>query len=619
MRACRLALSAKGPPTAQEIARLRTFFARATVATRLLKSRLALPIAYPLNAAMMREGATKAPVLDPAQANALHGSDWKLTQKGLAHVTPIVAGMSKKHERDPLARSSTDLFCAMALAGDSRPAEEPCALRLRSAQDVILLRVNRPTVIGRKECDIEVKHPSVSSRHASIEILPSGPAQDSFESSLKVALLTDLSSTNGTFAVISYARCRLSIGDYMRFGFCPWIYRLEVVPSAECNESTEWDQAGTSSRDERRQQQLKFAETSYLGWLTQVREEYVAVRSRAEAAGTLQSLPSLEQLEATCTAFLQRPVSRCASASSPFSRTWASKLPSPSGKNRPATSMAQLAMKESDQVDTLEGVEPCLADIEAEVERLAGRSWEVSSILRPSLSSAADLETALNFVTESLPRLASDLDQQVCGPTFQALLARGRPAPGHAARERTSSDLLNGLSEACFGKVRQVGFLRALPPRQVSSLVSCAEQLIGLLRVKIEDDADLALARTVLEDTNRFFWDLDQCAKWRRVSTWELFEEVASVLKAAQALTYYQGGHKRNVMKDPAQAPGDGWKENIDYRLHFMRPQRLKAAYGRGPGWIVTKTGMGHGWDDVGTGRVVDSPLHRKTVDPFDD
>lgn len=29
------------------------------------------------------------------EANALHGSDWKLTQKGLAHVTPIVAGMSK--------------------------------------------------------------------------------------------------------------------------------------------------------------------------------------------------------------------------------------------------------------------------------------------------------------------------------------------------------------------------------------------------------------------------------------------------------------------------------------------------------------------------------------------
>lgn len=61
---------------------------------------------------------------------------------------------------------------------------------------------------------------------------------------------------------------------------------------------------------------------------------------------------------------------------------------------------------------------------------------------------------------------------------------------------------------------------------QVSSLVASAERLIGLLRVKIEDDADLALARTVLEDTNRFFSDLDQCAKWRHVSTWQLFEEV---------------------------------------------------------------------------------------------
>lgn len=97
--------------------------------------------------------------------------------------------------------------------------------------------------------------------------------------------------------------------------------------------------------------------------------------------------------------------------------------------------------------------------------------------------------------------------------------------------------------------------------------------------------------------------------------------KVASVLKATQALTYYQGGHERHVMPDPNKVPEDpeGWKENVDYRLNMMRPNRLKAAYGRGPGWIVTKTGQGHGWDDIGTGRVVDSPLHRKTVDPFDD
>ena len=25
-------------------------------------------------------------------------------------------------------------------------------------------------------------------------------------------------------------------------------------------------------------------------------------------------------------------------------------------------------------------------------------------------------------------------------------------------------------------------------------------------------------------------------------------------------------------------------------------------AYGRGPGWITSKVGVGHGWDDAGTG-----------------
>lgn len=127
------------------------------------------------------------------------------------------------------------------------------------------------------------------------------PEQDSFES-LKVALLTDLNSTNGTFAGalpagtrVPLAGTRLCVGDYVRFGFCPVIYRLELVSSGTAD--SDWE-ASTASRDERRQQQLKFAETSYLGWLSQahakshlnrtraeVREEYAAVRSRAEAAG----------------------------------------------------------------------------------------------------------------------------------------------------------------------------------------------------------------------------------------------------------------------------------------------------------------------------------------------
>eukprot|EP00930_Biecheleria_cincta_P071749 TRINITY_DN59209_c0_g1_i1.p1 TRINITY_DN59209_c0_g1~~TRINITY_DN59209_c0_g1_i1.p1 ORF type:complete len:215 (+),score=36.92 TRINITY_DN59209_c0_g1_i1:40-684(+) len=92
--------------------------------------------------------------------------------------------------------------------------------------------------------------------------------------------------------------------------------------------------------------------------------------------------------------------------------------------------------------------------------------------------------------------------------------------------------------------------------------------------------------------------------------------KVASVLKAAQALSHYQGGHARNVAPDPAREEA----EEIDYRLDFIRPQRLAGSgRGRGPGTWTTKTGKGLGWDDVSSGRTVDSPLNRFTVDPYED
>eukprot|EP00933_Yihiella_yeosuensis_P017051 TRINITY_DN14352_c1_g1_i1.p1 TRINITY_DN14352_c1_g1~~TRINITY_DN14352_c1_g1_i1.p1 ORF type:complete len:228 (+),score=49.29 TRINITY_DN14352_c1_g1_i1:50-685(+) len=92
--------------------------------------------------------------------------------------------------------------------------------------------------------------------------------------------------------------------------------------------------------------------------------------------------------------------------------------------------------------------------------------------------------------------------------------------------------------------------------------------------------------------------------------------KTAAVLKAAQALSHYQGGQQRHVMQDPAKEEA----EDLDYRLDFMRPQRLSGSgRGRGPGTWTTKTGKGLGWDDVSSGRTVDSPLNRFTVDPFDD
>eukprot|EP00439_Symbiodinium_sp_Y106_P063364 s141_g9.t2 len=458
-----------------------------------------------------------------------------------------------------------------------------------------------------------------------------------------VAILHDLNSTNGTYASSSeppvdrvpLEGTRLALGDSLRFGFCPWIYRLEDRPTGilwgfaaskgfhnavrlhpnqearskdkmsrdvrsllsgddltqimntammefalenrvesaavsaicgpfgyligkgddsaraielmlnalrmlECwtgilefpalsndrknSEERTWKRADapaegdamgktgeevrcTSSREERRQQQLQFAETSYLGWLTQVwerlaalrcqlqsyslfeqsvREEYAAVRSRAAAEGSpMAHNPSLEELEATCTAFAQRPMCASASwASSPFARTCPLRARSTPGKIRPATAVADLATEEEHkEVDTLEGVVPGPADIEEEQERLSGRSWEVSSILRPPLASAADLESvesqlqeALTFLTETLPALAAEIGEQVSGLVFQALLARSsRPLPGHSGRERCSSERLDGVDSD-----------------QVARLVVDAEQLVALLRVKIEDDGDLA-------------------------------------------------------------------------------------------------------------------------------
>lgn len=92
---------------------------------------------------------------------------------------------------------------------------------------------------------------------------------------------------------------------------------------------------------------------------------------------------------------------------------------------------------------------------------------------------------------------------------FQALLAKSaRPADGHIARAR------QGLAN-----------IETLEDARVSELVNKAEQLVNLLRIKVEDDGDLALARTVLEDSRQFLDDLSKCAKWRGVSTWQLFKE----------------------------------------------------------------------------------------------
>jgi len=89
--------------------------------------------------------------------------------------------------------------------------------------------------------------------------------------------------------------------------------------------------------------------------------------------------------------------------------------------------------------------------------------------------------------------------------------------------------------------------------------------------------------------------------------------KVAPLLKASQALSYYEGGHRRRVVPDADE-------EEDDIRIDFIRPQRLAGSgRGRGPGYLASKTGKGFGWDDVCSGQVIDSHMRRFTVDPYDD
>eukprot|EP00747_Dinoflagellata_sp_TGD_P211165 gnl/TRDRNA2_/TRDRNA2_84364_c0_seq1.p1 gnl/TRDRNA2_/TRDRNA2_84364_c0~~gnl/TRDRNA2_/TRDRNA2_84364_c0_seq1.p1 ORF type:complete len:200 (-),score=32.63 gnl/TRDRNA2_/TRDRNA2_84364_c0_seq1:116-715(-) len=93
--------------------------------------------------------------------------------------------------------------------------------------------------------------------------------------------------------------------------------------------------------------------------------------------------------------------------------------------------------------------------------------------------------------------------------------------------------------------------------------------------------------------------------------------KVAPVLKAAHAMSHYRGGHLRHVRPHPKTEEA----REQDFRLDFVRPQRIKGAnFGRSTGGnIATKIGRGLGWEDVSSGRTVDSVLHRFTTNPLDD
>lgn len=159
-----------------------------------------------------------------------------------------------------------------------------------------------------------------------------------------------------------------------------------------------------------------------------------------------------------------------------------------------------------------------------QVQQLSRRAWEVVGLLRPELSCAADLAEvdeqlarALDFLVETLPQAAEQLDVHPLGLVFQSLLlragaGRGTQGPG----ERPSLARLDA----------------ALGQATADRLAARARDLCGLLRVKVEDDGDLALARRVLEDCRRFFRILAILAERHSTGTWEVLQEALAAGEA---------------------------------------------------------------------------------------
>mmetsp|Transcript_63697 Transcript_63697/g.141835 ORF Transcript_63697/g.141835 Transcript_63697/m.141835 type:complete len:126 (+) Transcript_63697:1038-1415(+) len=118
---------------------------------------------------------------------------------------------------------------------------------------------------------------------------------------------------------------------------------------------------------------------------------------------------------------------------------------------------------------------------------------------------------ASHFLVESLPHAAATLDMHMLGPVFQALLLRaglGRCSSAAA----TTADL-----EHVFGKGK------------ADKLAAAAREVCDLLRVKIEDDGDLRLAMTVLQDCERFLRGLAIVAERRGTQSFALLQELLKV------------------------------------------------------------------------------------------
>eukprot|EP00933_Yihiella_yeosuensis_P022840 TRINITY_DN17900_c1_g3_i1.p1 TRINITY_DN17900_c1_g3~~TRINITY_DN17900_c1_g3_i1.p1 ORF type:complete len:159 (-),score=39.01 TRINITY_DN17900_c1_g3_i1:132-608(-) len=154
------------------------------------------------------------------------------------------------------------------------------------------------------------------------------------------------------------------------------------------------------------------------------------------------------------------------------------------------------------------------------MEKLSSRAWEVIGLIRLDMSNENSLRevdlrlsSAKEFLVTELPQAGEKMKLKPLGLVFQALLLHGGGG--------RSSSTTKGDSES-----RSACLLKTFGQAKADRLAAAALDLCQLIRVKVEDDGDLALARRVMEDCCRFFRALGMIAERREVEPFKLLQEV---------------------------------------------------------------------------------------------
>jgi hypothetical protein len=250
-----------------------------------------------------------------------------------------------------------------------------------------------------------------------------------------------------------------------------------------------------------REQRLLEVNEGYLQRLRSAREQYRENKKVAQRNKRSMFEPSIEMLEYF--GGLERPPTNCKSKKT----FWDDEDGKTGGGG---ASEGEGGGKEEEPTMTSE-------EIEAEVDRLKGRAMEVEAVLRLDFGAAGCIEQAtekLHHCSQFYEELQTVADKLgvLKGAAFQEMLSRGTGNPrGHINRDRVTG--LVKLEDVLDGET-------------LSAAIEKAEGLCDLVRVKIEDDNDLGLALSVVQDSTAFIDEMKRVAKLKKTGEAEFMEEL---------------------------------------------------------------------------------------------